>query len=1311
MKRLIHRRWKLIITLCMALAIGGAFFIRNVAMAETQDFYFYYINSADNNNKIKITEYTIEKPSMVIHLNSDSGIFDSDEISWKVEDPSILTITPNVGTGTSATITCVKPGTSKVWAEIKRPVDGDYQIFSAECIFTVRLAINDYVNTPGNQGKIIHLFDEDPDDCGSLVIDVNESFNLGLKIGQAQAQDLSWTSLNKNIADIDDSGKVVGIQPGIAKILAQTYDLANHDNILQTDYIYVVVRPKFKGEDGQAYKTVTLSNPEVLKTNISDYISTDEEIETRNASEFVWIVKNADTNEVLANTYTKKTSPLVSITPSKVDGTAAIDCKSGNYTVEVYPIYKDPLIDVMAAENYIASKAKITEYVDIKLLTDADYVQVNDVWDLYKISNIYNIAEDFDINVTNCEYSKLKGTITFDKQGIAMVQFKRKYGSKLPLDNAFSDGVLTVYINVKPYTVQTNQVRVKMGGAARVSVSDYGYDASQYGIAYEYAFLSNNEKIATVYSNTPKSTDIRGITPGSTTVDCKISYSNGITRKLTWNVSVWKKISATLDVTQKKITIGTQFTIQAKYPTNTNPDSDINVQWVNVTNDKTKSPIKIINEDTNDYSRVSVLGVSEGVGSIALMDLNDSEDAEPLAVCYITVVKNTEIAFSQTEYSVVLQNDTSKNNMVLNLIYSPEKPEFPKVVWDSTNKSVATVENGLVTYKSAGLTDIVATYYAADGISVSKSCRLTVYQKIDSVSITQKSIKLNTGDVFRLEANYTPNNTVYMLPEDRILSWKADDESVVQVDKTGSIINVKALRPGKTTIKVITTSGEESFCSVEVIQLPTSVSFPDKTITMDVGDKKKLSAAVAPLTATDTNVEFTSSMEDYLAIDKDGLATAKSAGPNGKTTVYVYAKTSNGKNATLPVVITQRVDDMSIISSEKTLAKGSTFALNPTITPSNAYNKGVTYKSSNSRVANVTTNGVVRAVSGGSTIITCTSNDTGLTKYCLITVVEKASSVSLNQTSYVIGVGKTYTLKATVKSNFATNTKVKWKSSNSKIATVTQNGVIKGIKPGYVTITATSQDGSGVYATCRVRVIRQVSSIKLNKASAQIVAGNSVKLVATVTPTNATLKTVKWTSSNEQVAYVDSVGKVVAVEAGRCTIKATTNDGSQKSASCIIEVIDENPITTLTIVNKNITLAVGESARLNSYVAPKRNTDNVRWYSDDTRIVSINSKTGKMKANRTGTATITLASSSGKSTTTTVTVVGLNRSSLTMEQYDTYQLRVINGRTVQWDSSNYKIVNVNRTGKLSARKKGTTYVTAIVNGRKIRCKVKVKNIK
>lgn len=1318
MRKFIRRRWKLILALCFLIGIGGGYFIHNVVMADSNDFYLYYINDGDN---IKISEYTVEKNSMVIHLKNDSGIFSSDIVTWYVEDPNILSVEAYPDTPTSATITCKKPGKTQVFAKILRPIEGgEYQEYKAECIFTVRLAINDYVNTSNNLNKVVHLFDEDTDDCGSLVINVDETFNFKLKIGAAMADDLSWASENENIATINDSGMVTGIQPGITKITVRTYDLADPDDIdkIQTDYIYVIVKPKFLDESGTPVDTLNVTNPTVLHTNIAND-SYGSSIELRTASEFAWIVRDASSNTELVNTFTGKTykdakgKELVTIKPSTVDGSVAIDCVAGNYIVEVYPVYKDdPNINTMDKTKYIASKAKIRENVEIDKLTDVDYVQVNDVWDLYAVSNIANIAENFDVVTVNCDYSKEKGTITFPKEGLTQIRIQKKPGSSLPLDSLFTDNVLNIFVNVRAYTAKDSNVRIMKEGQELISVSDFGYDSSQYGTAYNYEFVSNNTKIATVYSNTINTAVVTGVKEGNTTVDCVISYINGIRRKLTWNIIVWKKIeNVTLDVTEAKIAVEDQLTINATFPSDVNPKSDINIEWRIIDGGASSAKIKFVSTDLTNYNSVTIAGVAVGERvSVVLFDKNTGRN---LAVCFVTVIDKTKIRFnSNQDYSVVLTSNQVTLDLSKELIFTPEKPSNPKVVWSSSDTGVASVSNGVLTCKKAGKTQITATYYITDNKTETATCFVWVYQKINKITLTKTQVTLNGNAEIDLTAIISPDD--FVLKEDKTLSWSSSNTSIATVKASTTSSNnatIRAVSPGKATITVKAPGGAEATCQVTVIQLPTGVSFADKTLTMKVGESKELKTTLTPLNVTDSKLTFTTLYPEYLSVDKNGKVTALSAGDAGRVNVSVEVTTSNGFKASLRITIIQHVEEMSLNLSEKTIAKGATFSLKPVITPKNAYNKKVTYTSSKPKVVTVTSSGVVKGISGGSAIITCKSEDTGYERYCLVTVVEKVTNVTLSSKTYVLGLNKTHTLKAKVTTNFASNKKVKWKTSNKKIVTVTQKGVIKGIKTGYATITVTAQDGSGASDSCRVRVIRQVSSLKLNKASATIVVGNSLKLKATIKPKNASLKSVSWSSSDESVAYVDATGKVIAVKEGRCVITAKTKDGSGKKASCIVQVIEENPITNMTIVNKDITLVVGENEKLSSFVAPKKTTDSVYWYSDDTRIVSVNKKTGLIKAKRTGKANITLASNSGKSTSTTVTVVGLNRTSLTMEQYDTYQLRVINGRSVQWDATNPSIVNVNRNGKISARKVGVTYVTALVNGRKIRCKVKVTKIK
>ena len=173
--------------------------------------------------------------------------------------------------------------------------------------------------------------------------------------------------------------------------------------------------------------------------------------------------------------------------------------------------------------------------------------------------------------------------------------------------------------------------------------------------------------------------------------------------------------------------------------------------------------------------------------------------------------------------------------------------------------------------------------------------------------------------------------------------------------------------------------------------------------------------------------------------------------------------------------------------------------------------------------------------------------------------VKKVVKVSLSKKSVVLVKGRSTTVKATVTPTNATNKKLKWTTSNAKVATVNQSGKITAKGRGNATIKVMALDGSNKYATVKVTVKQPVTSVKLNRNSAILkVKGKAkqktVTLKATAYPKNANNKAVSWKSSNSKIATVNRKGKVTAKKRGTCYITATAKDGSKKSAKCKIVV-------------------------------------------------------------------------------------------------------------------------------------------------------------
>ena len=393
--------------------------------------------------------------------------------------------------------------------------------------------------------------------------------------------------------------------------------------------------------------------------------------------------------------------------------------------------------------------------------------------------------------------------------------------------------------------------------------------------------------------------------------------------------------------------------------------------------------------------------------------------------------------------------------------------------------------------------------------------------------------------------------------------------------------------------------------------------------------------------------------------------------------------------------------EIALNKSVTIIEKGKTEVLTATITPS-TLDQSVTWESSNTSVATVSSAGKVKGVRTGTATITCTSKATGLTATCEVTV----GSVKLDQTEIVLEKSKTMTLTATVYPSSLEDKSVTWESSDTKIATVTSDGKVKGVKTGTATITCTSK-ATGLSATCEVTV----GSVKLDQTEIVVEKTKTKTLKATVYPSTLEDKTVTWTSSNTAVATVSSKGKVKGVKTGTATITCTSN-ATGLSATCEVTVGSVKLNQTEVAVNK------GKTVTLKATVYPSTLEDKtVTWTSSNTKVATVSSK-GKVKGVRTGTATITCTSNAtGLSTTCEVTVgsVMLDQTEVTVNKGKTVTLKAtvypstLEDKSVIWESSNTKVATVTSAGKVKGIKAGTATITctSVATGLSTTCTVTV----
>lgn len=324
------------------------------------------------------------------------------------------------------------------------------------------------------------------------------------------------------------------------------------------------------------------------------------------------------------------------------------------------------------------------------------------------------------------------------------------------------------------------------------------------------------------------------------------------------------------------------------------------------------------------------------------------------------------------------------------------------------------------------------------------------------------------------------------------------------------------------------------------------------------------------------------------------------------------------------------------------------------------------------------------------------------------------TEVTISQPTAELIVGENVKLSATVKPSDATGQSISWISSSIGIATVTNDGLVTAVAEGKATIKAVA---GGKSASCIVTVSKKpvpVSSVTLNKTSLDLTKGESKTLTATVTPADATNKTVSWTSSNPSIASVDSKGKVTGTGNGSTTITAKAED---KEATCTVTVTV--PIESISLNKTELTLDKGQSETLIAIIKPDDATEKtVTWFSADPGVAAVVVTSGKVIAMGGGQTTVSAKvrdqiASCTVSVQVPVESIILNRTDITLEEGESATLKATvtpkdaDDQTITWSSSDESIISVDQNGTIHAIKQGSADILAKAGGKQAICSATV----
>ena len=562
--------------------------------------------------------------------------------------------------------------------------------------------------------------------------------------------------------------------------------------------------------------------------------------------------------------------------------------------------------------------------------------------------------------------------------------------------------------------------------------------------------------------------------------------------------------------------------------------------------------------------------------------------------------------------SITLKDDEitafkGSGSVTLKATVLPKEAYSKTVKWTSSDTRIATVNQyGAVTGKGAG--ECVITGTTVNGLTV--TAKVTVKVPVTSVKVTADKKQIDVGSAgASLTAAVSPADA-----SDKTVTWKSSNPAVATVDENG---HVTPLKKGTVTISATSVSNKK------VGQVNITVRIPPQSVTLDKTDlivfkgqgAKTVKATVLPKDAYSRSVTWKSSDTKIATVNQYGAVTAK-----GNGSCVITATTANGLTATLNVTSQVPVTSVKVTADKKQIDLGSEGAnVTASVGPSDATDKSITWKSSKPDVASVDQSGHVTPVAKGSAVITATALS-GKSGSVTVTVRVPPSGVTLSQSSLTLNKGgKTVTLKATVSPSDAYSKTVTWKSSDTKVATVNTYGTVTAKGAGECDITATAAGGK-VLDTCHVKVIVAVTGVTMDKKSLTLVyGGKSGQLTASVTPADASDKSVTWKSANPGVASVDGTGAVTPVSVGSTKVTASSANG--KSVTVNVTVVQ--PATSLTLDASSKSLQCGGTATLKANVGPASAGDkSVTWTSSDKNVAAVGSD-GKVYAKSEGTCTIT----------------------------------------------------------------------------------------
>lgn len=478
-------------------------------------------------------------------------------------------------------------------------------------------------------------------------------------------------------------------------------------------------------------------------------------------------------------------------------------------------------------------------------------------------------------------------------------------------------------------------------------------------------------------------------------------------------------------------------------------------------------------------------------------------------------------------------------------------------------------------YRNIRLKEAVTTsHLRLQGITFGAYCfeiyEIQVYDQtnvpVESINLNYTSKKLNLDkeedNKVELEYNLAPSNT-----SQTDVVWSSSNEAVAEV-KNG-VVAGKSVGRADITIASKDNPNVKKTCVVyvskELDKSKVTAVRNDKNINVNWTKVAHASSYVLSRYNKSTGIvndiyEGTdTAFEDKDLTSGKYVYTIKAIVDENDADANLYSNSVSEESEA--VIIPEPVTGIEVANDYQHMGLfvGGSGKIRYSVLPGNATNTNVTFKSLNEKVATVDANGVVTGVSEGNADIVITTEEGGFEAKCTVRVdgIDARGIERVGDKTVTMGLNQTRQLQVKITPSDTTNKNVQWTSSNNSVATVDSNGGVTSKNSGSTIITVTTHNG--LKTEFFIEVETPVTNITLNSNEINLNPGGTFKLDATVNPSNASNKNIKWISANESIATVNQSGNVTADVAGTTYISAVSADG-KVVATCTVNV--SKPVVT-----------------------------------------------------------------------------------------------------------------------------------------------------